>query len=78
MQYKRIVRHFAAFRRAIAHIDAQRPAKNDVTREEMVNAAKRKSLMRTIKWLWSAAPGYKPFTSMRERKSLAPHFLKKR
>ena len=39
MQYKRIVRHFAAFRRAIAHINAQRPAKNDVAREEPALAA---------------------------------------
>lgn len=39
MQYKRIVRHFAAFRRTIAHIDAKRPAKNDVTREEPVLVA---------------------------------------
>lgn len=27
MQYKRIVRHFAAFRRTIVHIDAGRQAK---------------------------------------------------
>ena len=39
MQYKRIVRHFAAFRRAIAHINAQRPAKNDVAKEEPALAA---------------------------------------